>query len=334
MIISTYAFARAGLLGNPSDGYFGKTISFAIRDFRAEVRLWESPHFEISPGSGDLAKYADIQQFLRDSKLTGYYGGMRLIKATIRRFHDFFASESKKLADRGNFSLTFESNIPRLVGLAGSSAIIVATLRALSKFYDIAISQEELPTLALSVETKELGLAAGLQDRVAQTYEGLVYMDFERERVERTGAGKYESLKPPKPLQLYVAYNAARAEASNVPDRNLRKAWDDGASDVHDAMARLAELAAEGRKAIFDFNVSKLHDLTNENYDIRKRIMPSSPENEKMVQTARESGASANFAGSGGAICGVFTDALQYQRLLGAMQGIGCEVFQPKIFEK
>lgn len=28
-IVKTRAFARAGFLGNPSDGYFGKTISFA-----------------------------------------------------------------------------------------------------------------------------------------------------------------------------------------------------------------------------------------------------------------------------------------------------------------
>lgn len=28
-IVKTRAFARVGFLGNPSDGYFGKTISFA-----------------------------------------------------------------------------------------------------------------------------------------------------------------------------------------------------------------------------------------------------------------------------------------------------------------
>ena len=30
MIIQTRAYARAGLIGNPSDGYFGKTISFIL----------------------------------------------------------------------------------------------------------------------------------------------------------------------------------------------------------------------------------------------------------------------------------------------------------------
>ena len=35
--ISARVFARIGLLGNPSDGYHGKTISFALANFYAEV---------------------------------------------------------------------------------------------------------------------------------------------------------------------------------------------------------------------------------------------------------------------------------------------------------
>ena len=41
-MIETYAYARAGLLGNPSDGYFGKTIAILVRNFRARVLLYPS----------------------------------------------------------------------------------------------------------------------------------------------------------------------------------------------------------------------------------------------------------------------------------------------------
>jgi len=37
-MIETYGYARAGLLGNPSDGYFGKTLSFAMSNFRARAQ--------------------------------------------------------------------------------------------------------------------------------------------------------------------------------------------------------------------------------------------------------------------------------------------------------
>src|SRR4051794_41875039 len=82
MIITAHAHARAGLVGNPSDGYFGKTISFIIRNFRATVRLWESPHFEILPTHGDLARFDDINGFLRDVRLNGYYGGPRVVQGS------------------------------------------------------------------------------------------------------------------------------------------------------------------------------------------------------------------------------------------------------------
>ena len=52
--IETAAFARAGLVGNPSDGYFGKTISFTIRDFAARVVIYSWPTLEILPSPAEL----------------------------------------------------------------------------------------------------------------------------------------------------------------------------------------------------------------------------------------------------------------------------------------
>src|SRR4029078_10495955 len=96
-----------------------------------------------------------------------------------------------------NFSIRFESTIPRQVGLAGSSAIITATLRCLMEFYGLVIPKVVQPSLILSVENDELGITAGLQDRVIQVHEGLVYMDFSKEKMQHTNGffhGVYEPL--------------------------------------------------------------------------------------------------------------------------------------------
>ena len=53
MAVQGIATARAGLIGNPSDGYLGKTISITIRDFFAKVSLYESPVVEIVPSLQD-----------------------------------------------------------------------------------------------------------------------------------------------------------------------------------------------------------------------------------------------------------------------------------------
>lgn len=332
MIIQSHAFARAGLVGNPSDGYFGKTISFVIRDFRARVRLWESPHFELRPGPSDLSQYESVDAFLRETKLFGYYGGVRLIKAAVKRFHDHAKSAGLTLHDR-NFTIDYDSDIPRLVGLSGSSAIVTATMRALMAFYGIDIAKHLLPTIVLSVERDELGITAGLQDRVIQCYEGMVYMDFDRELVEREGHGRYEPLRPPQLPPLYVAYDPDRAEISDVTHRNLKKLWLDGDPTVHAAMRELAELTDRGRAALMRADWAELGRIIDANYGVRQKIMNIAPENHRMVEAARSVGCSAHFCGSGGAICGLFADENQFRKLAAAMQAIGCSTIKPRIFE-
>jgi glucuronokinase len=332
MIITALAYARAGLVGNPSDGYFGKTIAFILRNFNATVKLWESPHFEILPTHGDLARFDSVNAFLKDQRLHGYYGGMRLIKAAIKKFHDYCHQNDVDLPDR-SYTVSFETDIPRLVGLAGSSAIVVAMFRALTRFHEVEIPQHLLPGLLLSVETEELGINAGLQDRVIQTYEGIVYMDFDRKLMEGRGYGVYEPLKPQKLPPLYVAYDPARAEISDVPHRNLRDLFNRGDPTVVNAMQKYRDLTDRGRNALMAGDWDGLGKVMNENFDLRQTIMPIAPENQRMVEAARSTGASAKFCGSGGAICGLYRDGRHFQQLSDALALLRCNVLRPIIFE-
>src|SRR3954452_10800092 len=108
MIITAHAYARAGVVGNPSDGYFGKTIACIVRNFRATVTLWESPQFEVVPAAGDLGRFDSVEAFLRDITLHGYYGVLRLINATIKRFTNFCRDNDVALQHR-NFTISFTS---------------------------------------------------------------------------------------------------------------------------------------------------------------------------------------------------------------------------------
>ncbi|HMF30577.1 MAG TPA: GHMP kinase, partial [Candidatus Lokiarchaeia archaeon] len=174
-VIQEYTNARIGILGNPSDGYFGATIAATIQNFAAHVILYEWPQIEILPGPADADKFSSISDLVQQIQASGYYGGTRLIKGTIKKFWDYLQKNHISLADsKKNFSIRYESTIPRQVGLAGSSAIIISTLKALCQFYDVTIPLPILPNIALSVEKEELGIQGGLQDRVAQVYGGLV----------------------------------------------------------------------------------------------------------------------------------------------------------------
>src|SRR5512139_238093 len=156
-LIRKRAFSRAGLVGNPSDGYNGKTISIIVRNFWAEVVLYEWDSLDIVLAENDRARFASIHDLARDVHLHGYYGGIRLVKATIKRFVEYCQAQAIDLHGR-NFSVRYESNIPRQVGLAGSSSIIIATLHCLLEYYGVDMPLEIQPSFALAVETEELNI--------------------------------------------------------------------------------------------------------------------------------------------------------------------------------
>ena len=334
-IIRKRAYARAGLLGNPSDGYNGKTISVSVRNFWAEVVMYEWDSVDIVQSRDDRARFRTIHDLAQDVRLHGYYGGIRLIKATIKRFVDYCDNNSLKLHSR-NFSVRYETNIPRQVGLAGSSSIIVATLRCLMEFYAIEIPLELQPSLVLSIETEELRISAGLQDRVIQCYEGVVFMDFSKP-AKREAQGityyTYERLDPALLPPLYISYHNALSEPTEAFHNDIRGRYDCGESLVVDAMQHFAGLTAEGRKALLRQNAKKLSELINENFDTRRSIYKLPAWQVKMVETARRCGASAKFAGSGGAIIGVYHDEAMFNEIRDRMAEIGSITLKPIIAE-
>ena len=95
-------------------------------------------------------------------------------------------------------------------------------------------------------------------------------------------------------------------------------------------MKRWAKIAEEGREALLEGDRDRLADLVNENYDLRSTIYQVSEGNQEMVHTARKLGASAKFAGSGGAIVGTFRNERQFRRLVKAFERIGVAVIRPK----
>ena len=329
MIIEARAHPRAGLIGNPSDGYFGKTISFTFSNFAASVTLYETPELEIQPNEKDLSRFTSIHDLARDVRCHGYYGGIRLLKAAVKRFHDHCTAQGVHLHDR-NFTLRYRSDIPQQVGLAGSSAIITACFRALCTFYGVSIPKPVLANLILSVENKELGIPAGLQDRVAQVYEGLVHMDFSRTLMEQQGHGNYTYLSLDSLPPVYVAYRAELSEGTEVFHNNIRERWNRGEVAVVDAMKHWADLTDQVRDLVVAGRGREIAPILNEGFDQRRRIYQIGEGNIRMIETARACGASAAFTGSGGAIAGVYTDEAMFQRLHHALQAIGCPVLKPR----
>ena len=330
-IITERAHARAALAGNPSDGYNGKTISLTMNNYAAKVVVYEWPELEIIPSASEGVQFASLADLSGDVGRNGYYGALRLVKASIKRFYDYCVEHGVDLPDQ-NFSIRYETDVPRGVGMAGSSAIIVATFRALMRFYGVEISQPMLPDWILSVEKSELGIEGGLQDRVAQVYGGLTYMNFDAELTARQGHGDYQSLNADNLPPLYLAFQTDLAEPSDVVHNDLRARYNAGDADVHAAMNELANITDAARAAIESGDAAELARQIDANFDVRDRIMKVVAGHKAMVMAARSVGASAHFAGSGGAILGTYSgERGDFERLKAALGALGCRVIVPRV---
>jgi glucuronokinase len=233
-----------------------------------------------------------------------------LVDATIARF------------GRSPCAVRWSTTVPREVGLGGSSAIVTATVRALCAVHGDALAPDELAEMVLAVEVEDLGIAAGPQDRYAQAHGGLVLMDFAgaRPRVER--------LEPALLPALYLAWRSGAAEASHAVHGGLRERGDE--PRVRAGMQRLAGHARAAARALHDGDHGAFAHALDASVDERTALLDLDPRHEAMVRAARGAGASANYAGSGGAIVGTLPpDGLE--PVARALRALDCEVIAPKL---
>jgi len=287
---SARAPARAGLVGHPSDGFGGATLSVTLDNFAADVHAQPAQALDIAPaGDGQWPE-----------------GGLPLVSAAVVCLCRHCAATGMPF--HGRVRIRYTSTIPRQVGLGGSSAIVIAALRALAPLAGTVLARERLPALALSVETDELGIAAGLQDRVAQTYGGLVFMDFDEAHVAEHGHGRYESLLCGLLPELFLAWRPGAGTASGAAHAAVHGRFAHGEKRIVHAMRTLARLAHEARAALLAGEHRAFAAALDAGYDVRASIYELDPRHRAMVDSARRLGLSATYTGSGGAIVGVASD--------------------------
>lgn len=332
MFVEAEAYARAGLIGNPSDGYYGKTISIVIRDFSAKVSLTESSTIEFLANEQDKPLYTSLDDFKSTLNNKGYYGAERLFKATLLRFTQYCEKNDITLHDR-NFTLRHSSTIPLRVGMAGSSALVTATMRCLLAFYEVEIPKPLLADLIWRIENEELGIGSGLQDRVIQVYEGCVFMDFDKDTMATQGYGDYKEIDTDLLPNIFVAYRIGMSEGSEVFHNNIRERWDNGDQKVIDAMASFGGFAEEAYDLLIAGQGDEIGPLLDQNFDLRTTLYDLAPGDVSMVELARSVGAHCKFSGSGGAIVGTYEDDDMFDMLENEFLDTDVVILKPTIDE-
>ena len=284
------ALARAALAGNPSDGYGGAVLAVALPIWAARAEAVPAGELGIEPAN-------------------------ELVGATVRRF-------ARDLDPGAAVSFVrWSTSIPQRVGLGSSSALVIAVVCALAELHRVQLEADALAEFALAVETEEMGIVAGLQDRVAQAYEGLTFMEF-------GGGGSYERLDPAVLPPLVIAWRKEAAADSGDVHGSLRARHDGGEPEVHEAMESLASAAREARHGLVAGDLELFRVSVDRTFDLRRELLPLDRRCVDMVELARSCDASANYTGSGGAIVAVCRDAAHAGAVADALGRVGCGVAQ------
>jgi len=267
-LVSTCA-ARVALAGNPSDGYGGAVVAIPVHDLTAMASVTESDRFTVRTSSADLK---------------------RLLTATA----DAFADAQFELPA---VTLSASTLIPRSAGLAGSSALVIATLRALAAWTNHRWDPIDLAELALSVERDRLDIAAGLEDRLVQAVGKPLLM--------MSKPVGFRELSVPAEMTLFVAWNPYGSEPSSTIQRSLRRRFDGGDPEVTGAMVDLAVQAAGARRAVEAGDQLLLSEAIDRTFDIRASIIEIDSTQQMLIDIGRAEGAAVNSAGSGGSVVGL-----------------------------
>jgi glucuronokinase len=296
-------------MGNPSDGFHGKTIALTIQNYWAQVTLRKSDKIRILPHPlYDQTEFSSLSSLYDVARREGYSGGIRLLMGTCKKFFEWCVRYGIALPDR-KFSLSYDTNIPRQVGLAGSSAIVSSTFACLLEFYCLSETEfpkELQPQFVLDVEMQELNINAGLQDRVVQIYQGLVYMDFSKNFFDKQGHGVYEYMNARGLPNLFLAYVADPSDSGKIHN-NVRKRWIAGDKVVRDAMHQFAEYTDRAKDALKKGDHKTFTSLMKMNFELRRSVYGDAclgKDNLKMIEIANKYGCAAKFPGSGGAVVG------------------------------
>ena len=105
--------------------------------------------------------------------------------AKQENWSDFVVGACKIISDKfgikiSSINFVIDSDLPIGIGLSSSAAITVATLRALITKYNIEISNEELVSLALRVESDFVNVGGGMIDQFTYIYGStseILYLD-------------------------------------------------------------------------------------------------------------------------------------------------------------
>jgi len=277
---------RAGIIGNPTDMYGGAVLSCSVA-LRAHVTVTPAPDWVLETGGQErrIASRDDLRP-QRDQ--------FDVARAVLDYLH--LPSPACRIR--------YASEIPMRSGLAGSTALVVALVRAMFAWRGEHPTPYQVAERARYIELNNLKVVCGYQDAYMCTFGGLNYIDFRSKQFYRQAEA--ELFATVEPLATYIPHLpfvlgfTGVQHVSGAVHRPLRERWLDGETAVVEGYKHITEIAQLGKKALVLGDWPAFGRLMNENHAIQRDLGGSGESNERLIAAALQAGApGAKLAGAG-----------------------------------
>ena len=314
--------ARVGLVGNPSDGYSGAVLATTVPGMSATVKATAADQVSFS-AAGATISWESARAWWDHACHSGHGDDQRIISAALWVLVEHLRQHRDRVVNEGGVELEWSTDIPRSVGLAGSSALAVGVIDATARAWKIDLDRRVVAALALIAERDVLGIAAGWQDRIVQSFGCTVLVDASR--LEEVDGVRVPLVRTPTALAgaampLLVAWSDDAASPSDDYHAPLRLT---GAA-LATPMADLADLARRATAALEAADLAGVAAAMDAGWLIRQRCAPLRPDHADLVELVRAEGLAATTPGSGGSVVAVCMDEAAAERAIAAVQRAGC----------
>jgi len=193
---------------------------------------------------------------------------------------------------RHDIDIDVNARIPLGMGLGSSAAFAVAVIRAVGKYMNVRMPDDDVNELALKCEKITHGTPSGIDNHVATFAKPILF--------RKGGDSKSEVIKLEEPVPLVVAASGARGNTKTMV-KGVRRRYQNDESLYSNLFDNIDDIVLAGAEALKASDYERLGNLMNVCHGLLSALGVSSPELERMVGIARSAGAiGAKLTGAGG----------------------------------
>ncbi len=311
-IVKTSAPGKLMLFGEHAVVY-GKPCIVTAVGHRMKVSIEKIPGESIqfyAPDIGMLDYFERVDDLGRESSPKE----IKFVSVAIRNFfNNFDVKSGLKVETKSDFSSEF--------GFGSSSAVTVATIKALSELFEHRVDNDELFRLSYTTILDVQGVGSGF-DVAAAVWGGTIFFV--------KGGGKIEPLAAGK-LPLVVGYTGIKADTPTLV-RQVADFYGKNKKLVGKIFDSIGDIVEEGRMALQSHDYKRLGALMDQNQMLLDKLRISSPELENLITAARRAGAyGAKLSGAGGGDCMIaFVDQRNIREVESAIEEKGGRIINVK----